>query len=148
MIINRDIIIKRFEYMDRLLEELEKIKNLPKEKFLEDFSKILSAQRALVLSINICIDIGAHILSLNKNGKPETYGEIFNELCNLKIIEKELEKNLIDLVGLRNLLGHIYMQIDNEKIYQIIQKDLTVLYTFKKAIISKFKNQLKIENKI
>jgi len=42
-----------------------------------------------VVSINICIDIGTHILSLNKIGKPETYSEIFENLSNLGLINKK-----------------------------------------------------------
>ena len=95
------------------------------------------------MSINICIDIGAHILSLNKNGKPETYSEIFENLSNLEIIDKKRKDDIIALVKFRNLLGHLYMEINNEKVYEIIQKDLDILTFFKKDIYTKFKNELK-----
>ena len=84
MNINRDLVLKRFDRLDILLEKLREIKDVEKKKFLNDLTLQLSAQRALVVSINICIDIGAHILSLNKSGKPETYSEIFENLSNLE----------------------------------------------------------------
>ena len=92
--------------------------------------------------INICIDVGNHILSLNKNGKPETYSDIFVDLSELKVIDKELEEKLIKMVKFRNLLGHIYMEINNEKIYDILQENLGDFNLFKKQIFSKFKEQL------
>jgi len=58
MNIKTDIIIKRLEYLKDLISELESIKKIPKEEFLDDFTTILAAQRALVLAINMCIDIG------------------------------------------------------------------------------------------
>ncbi|KKN22546.1 hypothetical protein LCGC14_0913860, partial [marine sediment metagenome] len=70
-----------------------------------------------MVSINICIDIGTHILSLNKIGKPETYSEIFENLSNLGLINKKKKEELIDLVKFRNFLGHVYMEINNEKVY-------------------------------
>ncbi|MBD3254327.1 MAG: DUF86 domain-containing protein [Candidatus Lokiarchaeota archaeon] len=51
-------------------------------------------QRALVICINICIDIGAHILSFNKNVIPETYSPIFELLDKKGIITEQMEKNL------------------------------------------------------
>lgn len=143
MNINRDLVIKRFDRLDTLLEKLREIKIVEKRKFLNDLTLQLSAQRALVVSINICIDIGAHILSINKSGKPETYSEIFENLSNLEIIDTKRKDDLIALVKLRNLLGHLYMEIDNKKVYEIIQKDLDILTFFKKDILIKFKNELK-----
>jgi len=147
MKVNPDVIIKRFEYLNKVLEELERIKKISKNEFLNDFSTILGAERALVLSTNICIDIGAHVLSINKISTPETYGEIFEDLMKLNIINEEIKENLIKFVGLRNLLGHLYTKVNNERIYHIIQEDLTVFYSFKNQIITKFKDQLKKNNK-
>ncbi|KKN37071.1 hypothetical protein LCGC14_0767200 [marine sediment metagenome] len=143
MNINRDLVLKRFDRLDILLEKLREIKDVEKKKFLSDLTLQLSAQRALVVSINICIDIGAHILSLNKSGKPETYSEIFENLSNLEIIDIKRKDDIIALVKFRNLLGHLYMEINNEKVYEIIQKDLDILTFFKKDIFTKFKNELK-----
>ena len=145
MNINRDLVIKRFDRLDTLLEKLREIKDVEEKKFLNDLTLQLSAQRALVVSINICIDIGAHILSLNKSGKPETYSEIFENLSNLEIINIKRKDDIIALVKFRNLLGHLYMEINNEKVYEIIQKDLDILTFFKKDIFTKFKNELKNE---
>lgn len=143
MNINRDLVIKRFDRLDILLKKLREIKSVEKKKFLNDLTLQLSAQRALVVSINICIDIGAHILSLNKNGKPETYSEIFENLSDLDIIDKKRKDDLIALVKFRNLLGHLYMEIDNVKVYDIIQRELDILTSFKRDIFTKFKNELK-----
>ncbi|TFG11116.1 MAG: DUF86 domain-containing protein [Promethearchaeota archaeon] len=97
--------------------------------------------------MNICIDIGNHILSLNKNGIPETYSEIFIELSKLGIIDKTLEEKLIKMTKFRNLLGHLYMDIDNKKIYEILQENLEDFNEFKKQVFKKFKTQLLNESK-
>jgi len=64
----------------------------------------------------------------------------------LNIIDKEIEERLIKFVGLRNLLGHLYTKVNNERVYNIIQEDLTVFYSFKNQILMKFKDQLKKSN--
>jgi len=111
--IERDIVLNRFKKMDELIQYLEEIKKKNKDEFLSNYLIYLSAQRALEICINICIDIGNHILSLNKNGKPETYSDIFVELSKLNIINKEIEEKLIKMIKFRNLLGHLYMEINN-----------------------------------
>ena len=142
MNIERDIVLNRFKKMDELIQYLEEIKKKNKDEFLSNYLIYLRAQRALEICINICIDIGNHILSLNKNGKPETYSDIFVELSKLDIINKELEEKLIKMIKFRNLLGHLYMEINNEKIYEILQENLGDFNIFKKQIFSKFKVQL------
>ena len=47
----------------------------------------------------------------------------------------------------RNLLGHLYMDIDNKKIYEILQENLEDFNEFKKQVFKKFKNQLLNEGK-
>ena len=142
MDIDRDIVLSRFKKMDALIQNLEEIKRKTKNEFVSNYLLYLSTQRALETCINICIDIGNHILSLKKTATPETYSEIFVELAKLGIISKDLEDKLIDMTKFRNLLGHLYMDIDNEKIYKIIQEDLGDFNEFKKQIYSKFKDQL------
>jgi len=146
MNLNRDVIIKRFDKLDDLLQKLNEFKKISKERFLKDTTIQLSAQRALEVCVNICIDIGSHILSLNKNGTPETYSQIFEKLEALKIIDGKRKVNLVEMVKFRNLLGHLYMEIDNEILYEIIKTKLDVFNLFKKDIYSKFKSELLNEN--
>jgi uncharacterized protein YutE (UPF0331/DUF86 family) len=142
MKVDRNIILNRFNKMDELIKNLEDIKKKNKDDFLSNYHLYLSAQRALEICINICIDIGNHILSFNKNGNPETYSDIFIELSKLNIIDIELKEKLIKMIKFRNLLGHLYMEINNEIIYKILQENLDDFTQFKKQIYSKFKEQL------
>lgn len=142
MKIDRDVLLTRFKKMDNLIQNLKEIKKKSKDEFLSNYLLHLSTQRALEMCINICIDVGNHILTMNKNGKPETYGDIFTELSKLGLIDKELKEILIKMVKFRNLLGHLYMEISNEKIYEILQENLDDFNLFKKEIYSKFKEQL------
>jgi uncharacterized protein YutE (UPF0331/DUF86 family) len=146
MKINRDVVIMRFEYLNKLLKELEDVKNIGNEDFKNNFSTILKTERALVLSTNICIDIGAHILAINDINRPETYGEIFEDLMKEKVISRAVKDKMIEFVGLRNLLGHLYTKIDYNKLYVIVQEDLNVFYSYRDHILEKFKDQLKENN--
>lgn len=147
MNIDRDVLLNRFKRMDDLIKNLKDIKKIKKEEFIKNYLYYLSAQRALETSINICIDIGNHIVSINKMGSPENYSEIFVELSKNKIITNDLEQSLIKMAKFRNLLGHIYMEINNEMIYDILQHNLEDFELYKKQIYAFFRDQLINEDK-
>lgn len=48
------------------------------------------------------------------------------------------------MVRFRNLLGHFYLEINNEIIYKILQNNLDDFNKFSEAIFSKFKTDLSI----
>ncbi len=121
---------------------LRELKEISKEEFLSNFKNYFTAQRALEISINICIDIGNHIVTLNDKEKPETFTDIMKILAKCEIINDELETQFTKMVRFRNLLGHFYLEIDNEVIYNILQNNLGDFNAFKKAILRKFKDDL------
>ena len=96
------------------MENLRELKEIGKEEFLSNYKNYFTAQRALEISINICIDIGNHIVTLTNKEKPETFIAIMNILAKHEIISNELEAQLTKMVRFRNLLGHFYLEIDNE----------------------------------
>jgi len=132
--------------MDKLIENIKEIRKNPIKEFLSNYLLYLSAQRALETCINICIDIGNHILAKYQNGVAETYSEIFTRLSELGIIDEQLNEKLVKMAKFRNLLGHIYMDVDNEKIYDIINNNLEDFNEFKTKIYIKFKKELLNEN--
>ncbi len=50
------------------------------------------------------------------------------------------------MVKFRNILGQMYMEINNEMIYEILQFNLKDFEEYKTSIYSKFKDQLLIEH--
>jgi len=140
--INRDLILTRFNKLDQILENLRELKEIEKETFLSNYKNYFSAQRALEISINICIDIGNHIVTLNNKEKPETFTDIIKILTKLKVINDELGIQLTKMVRFRNLLGHFYLEIDNTIIYSILQNNLKDFVSFKESILRKFKEDL------
>jgi len=93
------------------------MKDIDRTLFISNYRNYFSAQRMLEIAINICIDIGSHIISLDEEQNPETYSDIMDALMKKEIISAELKENLIKMVRFRNLL-------DNYIIFDIIQNNL------------------------
>ena len=105
------------------LEELEA--NLDKQEII-----ILNLQRA----IQICVDIGNHILLDYKTPTPSTMAETFKYLAQNNLITKDNADDLSHAVGFRNIAVHQYEDIDCKIIYSIITSHLDDFKTFAAAI--------------
>lgn len=62
--------------------------------------------------------------------KPTTYRETFEILGQAGLISEDLAEELSDVAGFRNVLVHIYWQIDLDQVYGVLQNDLKTLKFF------------------
>ena len=76
------------------------------------------------------IDIATHIVVDNNMGSPETLGEAFNILNKEKYLNDEETKVYRNMVGLRNILSHQYINIDKKIIYSILKNNLIDIKKF------------------
>jgi len=74
----------------------------------------------LLESIQVVIDIVCKISSQYNLGNPKNYRECIELLQQHKYLSLELSKKVIGMVGLRNLLVHEYIEIDEEKLYDFL----------------------------
>ena len=95
------------------VEELEQ--NLDKQEII-----VLNLQRA----VQICVDIGNHLLLDCATETPATMSETFLRLAQNKIITDENAQNLSHAVGFRNIAVHQYENLDCKIIYSIITSRL------------------------
>ena len=116
------------------MQLLEKLINQPKSRFISDPFVYGNAERYLQLAIQACLDIGNHILANIKSKAPDDYRDIFTLLGENGVISAELAGKMAPLAGLRNILVHDYLEIDREKIYQMLRANLSDFSQFAKEI--------------
>ena len=129
-----DIIINKIETikkcMKRINEEYEnKTSNLTNST--KQDSIILNIQRLCEAGI----ELGVHIIRINKYGIPQSSQEIFQILEKNNIISKELSKNLQRIVGFRNIVIHDYQAINLEILQKIIENNLDDILELAREII-------------
>ncbi len=85
--------IKLVTDLQRYLQDLEEI--IPEEdEFLNNKSHQYSISMLMMNIINVCIDLGAEVVSLKQLGYPETYRDIFQILEKKKIITANLLRKI------------------------------------------------------
>jgi len=112
------------ERIENLEENITNLKKIKKQFNINDIKTNKLDEWALRYgifeSIQIIIDIACHITNKYNLGVAKTYTQCIENLTKYHYIEKNLEKNLISAIGLRNLLIHEYTKIDIEKLYSFL----------------------------
>jgi uncharacterized protein YutE (UPF0331/DUF86 family) len=115
------------ETMVKLVSELRK----------NDPDKIGSAKYHFIVAIESCIDMCNHVISRNGFRAPEDYGDTFRVMNEEGALKQDFADELVNMAKFRNRLVHIYLEVENKQVYEILQDRLD---DFKKFIdsLSKF----------
>ncbi len=98
-----------------------------------DLQDIISLN--LSRAVQICVDIGAHIIAGLEIPPPGTMGETFDLLAQEGVLSKELATNLKKAVGFRNIAIHNYETINWHIVYSIVKNHLEDFNAFAKIVV-------------
>ena len=104
---------------------LQKIAQTERETFLKDSDKVGAAKYYLQVAIEVCLDLGNHIISAERYRPPKDYRDVFAVLNENRILPTDFTATLRQMTGLRNLLVHLYWEVDDEQIYDDLQHHLS-----------------------
>lgn len=138
MIIDENIITDKIQFIKKNLNKLERLAEMNKKEFLKDYRNYDTAKYNLQSTIEAMLDITNHIISRKELGNPETNAEAFRILEEKDIIDKELMSTFIQMAKFRNRVVHLYDDIDDEQIYEIINNNLEDYRSFINIIIKNY----------
>lgn len=132
-------ILNQTKYLNKYIGLLKEIAAKDLETFLEDEILQGAAQRYLQTAIETCINIGNRIISLEQFRKPvktpETYADVFEGLVTLGLLEAELGEKFKKMASFRNRLVHVYWDLDDTVIYEILTGRLADFEVFLKIAV-------------
>lgn len=129
------------ETMVRLITELRKsvarlryLSKLSDAQFLKDPDKIGSAKYHFIVAIECCIDMCNHIIARNGFRAPEDYGDTFRVMSEQGAFKPDFSDELVNMAKFRNRLVHIYLEVENKQVYEILQDRIGDFKKFVDAI--------------
>jgi uncharacterized protein YutE (UPF0331/DUF86 family) len=134
--INPNLIGTKISEIQQSLERLRDISSKGKEVFLNEPNLKDSAKYRLITAIEAAISICNHIAAREFKRAPQSYSDCFMILHELGVISGELAGRLGDMARFRNMLVHIYWEINDEKIYTILRDELVDLENYIKEIVN------------
>jgi uncharacterized protein YutE (UPF0331/DUF86 family) len=115
---------------------LQELGGLSADDFLADFRNTESAKYLLIVATEAAIDLCNHIAARQGGRSPDSYADCFTVLAELGIIENVLAGHLRQMARFRNFLVHLYWQVDNRRIYDVLQQNLADLSDFRAQVAS------------
>jgi uncharacterized protein YutE (UPF0331/DUF86 family) len=135
------VVNARLSKMQEYLKILKQISRYNIEDFKSNPEHYGSAERFLQLAIECCIDIGSHIIASEGFRRPEDYADVFKVLGENKVLPEDFAAQLVKMARFRNLLVHIYLEVDLNQVYNISKNNLGDLEKLAKHIINYIKDK-------
>ncbi len=123
----RDRLLIRFQFLDKVYRETENFKKMTPREYTEDIIKRRNVERWAEVVVNALIDISKIILASEKREMPRSYEESLSRFGLLIGLNEEEVKQLSSFANLRNILAHEYLDILYQRIQKFI-KEFSVLY--------------------
>ena len=133
--IDEDKVLSKIDELNKYLEELEKIRPLDFDEYRKSIEKKRSCERLLQISVESVIDTCNIIVSNLKLGIPYDEDALFEKLEQNGIISKQMRNKLKDMKGFRNILVHKYGEVDDEKVFENLDR-LEDFEQFKEEILN------------
>ncbi len=107
----------RLGRLEWLLERLEQVRAGGEQAYLADERARAMTERWLQLAIQTCIDVGAQLVSELSVDPPSDYAGVFRALAAAGHIAPELASRLAGAAGQRNVLVHMYLDVDDREVF-------------------------------
>lgn len=137
---DKNKIDQKLMFMNTCLNKLKRLKLFSKNEFLQDFTKVDSAKYLLQVSIEAMLDISSHLIARNRWGKPKDNKEHFQILADNGIIDNKDVSVYFNMARFRNRIVHMYFNISDEMIYDIVQNNIDDFERFIGNIVSTLGN--------
>lgn len=121
---NTDKIGRLVSEMRKAINHLKSLQASGKESFLTNPDKIGSARYYFIVAIESAIDICNHIISQNGYRAPEDYADTFQVMGEQGAFDKDFIRQLKDMAKFRNRLIHLYWEVNDEQVYEILKSRL------------------------
>jgi uncharacterized protein YutE (UPF0331/DUF86 family) len=111
-------------------ERLHELGRMQKETVVSDPHLIASAKYHLIVGIEAAIDLAHHLIAKNRWRAPEDYADTFRIMEEHHVVDAEFSARLQRMSRFRNRLIHIYWDIDDETVYNLLQEDVCDIEEF------------------
>ncbi len=134
MNVDIEVIATRLARLAEHLSDLSALKPITLDEYQSN--KILRGyvERTLQVCIQICLDVGNHLIAEFGFRHPERNRDIFIILHEEGIIPTSLLPDLIEMAGFRNIVVHDYTRVDNVIVYEILNHHLEDFSRFARAV--------------
>jgi len=116
--------------LERYTGHLHTLAALRQDEFLADPIKIGAARYYLQVSIECCLHLCSHLIAARRFRVPKDYADTFKVLNEEGAFPDDFTKRLQQMARFRNLLVHLYADVDDVQVYESLRSDLSDFEAF------------------
>ena len=128
--VDAEVLRERLRALDGYVGSLGTSASLSRERFVEDADLHDLAERRLHLAVECMIDVANHVIASEGLQVAKTYRDAFSILADHGVVDAPLARRLGGWAGLRNVLVHLYLDIDHGLVHEALTNDLGDLVEF------------------
>lgn len=118
----------------------------PDHELTSDFAVMGGVQHYLLLVIETVIDLSSHVISSEAYEPPTSYSDVFRVLAKEEVIDGGLADRLMAMARFRNVLVHLYAEVDERRVLKILRESLGDLDAFIEAVRRRFASDLSADD--
>jgi uncharacterized protein YutE (UPF0331/DUF86 family) len=118
--IDLDLVRRKLARLNMYLDKLPPIIKHSYNEYLSDPYLKFSAERLIQLIVECASDINNHVVVEKGQRPPEDYTSSFLRASEAGLISRELADRVKGSGGMRNIIVHEYIDIDDEKVYNTL----------------------------
>lgn len=122
---------------------LDGYRRRPVDAVLSEADSVAAVKYQLVVAIQACIDLCNHLSAQLFTRAPTDYADCFRILAESQAIPRELLPSMVRLAKLRNLLVHLYSEVDDRRLLSEMSANLDDLVEYAEAIHGYVQAQLR-----
>ena len=136
--VDRRKLSSRLSALESYLAELRSFRAYSREQFIAEPALHHLAERYLHLACEAVLDIAQHVIADQGYSQATSYRNAIEVLEEEGMIDQDLSERLKRWMGFRNVLVHLYLEIDHGRVYDAIQEDLGDLEGFAAKMARRF----------
>ena len=127
-----DLVAKKLAFVETCVRELRTLAR--PERIADDLREERFVEHTLQCAIQAALDVGSHIVSDDRLGEPETLRDVFRLLGKAGMLPADLAGRLERMAGFRNVVVHLYQDVDVAIVRDVVENHLGDLLEFSAAI--------------
>lgn len=135
MVLKREVVERRLEELDVILEELAKHRGVDPREYARDLGLQWKVERGLLAAAGVVFDVADHVLAGHFGEQADTYEESLALLRDREVIEPSLYERMRGLGGFRNVLVHRYLEIDPDEVLSHLERAFDLFPAFARQVM-------------
>ncbi len=119
-------------------DRLEVYARLAPEEYLGDEQAVLASKYLLITAIEDALALANHVIASEGYRSPADYADAFRVLVEHRVLEPALGARLEAMARFRNLLVHVYAEVDDRRVQRFLRDDVVDLAALATAVLDRF----------